>query len=85
MTANANGPLTIVRDDGPGHGRGVNSTNHPEHTQPAQMLSSLLSSQHLRKVGEHYWNRSANPANIVRRNCLCRFNLDLSVGVMRNI
>lgn len=65
VAANANGPLTVVWDDGPGHGRGVDSSNHPEHAQPAQMLSSLLSGQHLRKVGEHDRNRSADPANTV--------------------
>lgn len=61
VAANANGPLTIVWDDGPGHGRGVDASDHPEHAQPAQMLSSLLSGQHLRKVGEHDGNRSADP------------------------
>lgn len=65
MAANANGPLTVVWDDGPGHGRGVDSSNHPEHAQPTQMLSSLLSGQHLRKVGEHDGDRSADPANTV--------------------
>lgn len=78
-------PLTIVWDDGPGHGRGVNSSNHPEHAQPAQMLSSFLSSQHLRKVREHDWNRSTNPANIVRYNWLRTSNLVLSVCAVRSI
>lgn len=85
VTSHANGPLTIVWDDGPGHGRGVNSSNHPEHAQPAQMLSSFLSSQHLRKVREHDWNCSTNPANIVRYNWLCTSNLISSVWATRNI
>lgn len=55
-------PLTVVWDDGPGHGRGVNSPDHPEHAQPAQMFSSLLSGQHLGKVREDNWHRTANPA-----------------------
>ncbi|KAG7238607.1 hypothetical protein INR49_030681 [Caranx melampygus] len=49
--------LTVVWDDGPGHGRGVNPSNHPEHAEPAQMLSSLLSSQHLRKEGRRQRSR----------------------------
>lgn len=28
-------PLTVVRDDGPGHGRGVDAADHPEHAEPA--------------------------------------------------
>ncbi len=40
-------------DDGPGHGGGVDTTNHPEHAEPAQMLSSLLLGQKLRVIGEH--------------------------------
>lgn len=56
--------LTIVWNDGPGHGWGVNSSDHPEHAQPAQMLSSLLPSQHLRKVREYYWYCSTNSANM---------------------
>lgn len=45
--------LTIVWDDGPGHGRGVDTTDHPEHAEPAQMLTSLLLSQELRVIGKH--------------------------------
>lgn len=55
--------LTVVWDDGPGHGRGVDASDHPEHAQPAQMLSSLLPGQHLREVREHYRHRSTNPAD----------------------
>lgn len=35
-------PLTVVRDDGPGHGRSVDSTNHPEHAEPTEVLTPLL-------------------------------------------
>lgn len=55
-------PLTVMRDDGPGHGRGVDATNHPEHAQPAQMLPPLLSGQHFREVGEHCGNGPSDPA-----------------------
>lgn len=51
-----------MRDDGPGHGRGIDAANHPEHAEPAQMLAPLLSGQHFRKVGEHDGNGSSNPA-----------------------
>lgn len=40
-------------DDGPGHGRGVDTADHPEHAEPAQMLSSLFLGQELGVVGEH--------------------------------
>ncbi|TNN56999.1 hypothetical protein EYF80_032810 [Liparis tanakae] len=39
--------LTVVWDDEPGHGGGVDASDHPEHAQPAQVLASLLPSQHL--------------------------------------
>lgn len=55
-------PLTVVRDDGPGHGRGIDSADHPEHAEPAQMLAPLLSGQHFRKVGEHDGHGSSDPA-----------------------
>lgn len=55
-------PLTVVRDDGPGHGRGVDAADHPEHAEPAQMLAPLLSGQHFCKVGEHDGHGSSNPA-----------------------
>lgn len=60
--------LTIMWNDGPGHGWGVNPSDHPEHAQPAQMLSPLLSSQHLRKVWEYYWYCSTDPKNRVGCN-----------------
>lgn len=52
--------LTIVWDDGPGHGGGVDTTNHPEHAEPAQMLSSLLLGQELRVIGKHNGYGAAN-------------------------
>ena len=55
-----------MRDDGPGHGRGVDATNHPEHAEPAQMLTTLLSGQHFSKVGEHSGNGSPDPAKRYR-------------------
>lgn len=55
-------PLTVVWDDGPGHGGGIDAADHPEHAEPAQMLASLLSGQHFRKVGEHDGDGSSNPA-----------------------
>lgn len=61
-------PLTVMRDDGPGHGRGVDATNHPEHAEPAQMLAPLLSGQHFSKVGEHSRNGSSNPAKRYREH-----------------
>ena len=54
--------LTVVRDDGPGHGRGVDLSDHPEHAQPAQVLPSLLPGEHLRKEGEHDGNGTPYPA-----------------------
>lgn len=61
-------PLTVVRDDGPGHSRGVDAANHPEHAEPAQMLAPLLSGQHFSKVGEHGGNGSSNPAERYREH-----------------
>ena len=63
-------PLTVVRDDGPGHGRGVDATDHPEHAEPAQVLTPLLSRQHFRKVGEHGGDGSSNPAKRYRRSVI---------------
>lgn len=48
--------LTIVRDDGPGHGSSVNTAEHPKHAQPAQMLPSLLLGQEFRVIGKHNGN-----------------------------
>lgn len=45
--------LTVMGDDGPGHGRGVDAANHPEHAEPAEVLATLLLGQELRVVGEN--------------------------------
>lgn len=49
-----------MRDDGPGHGRGIDTTNHPEHAKPAQVLSSFLLGQEFRVVGKHNRDGTAN-------------------------
>lgn len=48
--------------DGPGHGRCIDLSNHPEHTQPAKVLSSFLPGQHLRKEGENDGHGTSYPA-----------------------
>ena len=45
--------LTISGDDAPGGEGGVDPTDHPEHTQPGQMLSSLVHLEELREVRVH--------------------------------
>lgn len=55
--------LTIVRDDGPGHSRGVDSPDHPEHAEPAQVFAALLLGQELRVVGENDGDGAADPAH----------------------
>lgn len=54
--------VTIVWDDGPGHGSSVDASKHPEHAEPAQVLSTLLLSQKLRVIREHDGNRATDPA-----------------------
>lgn len=54
-------PLTVVRDDGPGHGRGVDAADHPEHAEPAEVLTPLFPGQDFRKVREHSGNGSSDP------------------------
>lgn len=48
-------------DDGPGHGWSVDLTDHPEHAQPAEVLSSFLPGQHLRKEGENDGHSTSYP------------------------
>lgn len=48
-------------DDGPGHGWSVDLTNHPEHTQPAEVLSPFLPGQHLCKEGENDGHSTSYP------------------------
>ena len=50
-----------MRDDGPGHGRRIDPSDHPEHAEPAEVLSSLLLGQELGVVGKHDWNRASDP------------------------
>lgn len=53
--------LTIVRNYCPSHCRSVDATNHPKHTEPAQVFTSFLPSKHFRKIGEDCWHSSTNP------------------------
>jgi len=50
-----------VGNDGPGHGSSVDASNHPEHAEPAQVLTTLLLSQKLRVIREHDGNRATDP------------------------
>lgn len=54
--------LTIVWDDGPGHRSSVNTTEHPKHAQPAQVLSALLLGQELRIIGKYDGNGASDTA-----------------------
>lgn len=57
--------LTIMRNYCPSHCRSVDATNHPKHTEPAQVFTSFLPSKHFRKIGEDCWHSSTDPK---RRN-----------------
>lgn len=48
--------------DGPGHSRCIDLSNHPEHTQPAEVFSSFLPGQHLCKEGENDGHSTSYPA-----------------------
>lgn len=52
--------LTISGYDTPGSERGINPPNHPEHTQPGQMFSSLVHLKELREVWVDYWHSTAD-------------------------
>lgn len=54
--------LTVVWYDGPGHSRRIDLSNHPEHTQPAEVFSSFLPGQHLCKEGEDNGHSTSYPA-----------------------
>lgn len=54
--------LTIVWYDGPGHSGCIDLSNHPEHTQPAEVFSSFLPGQHLCKEGENNGHSTSYPA-----------------------
>lgn len=59
--------LTVVWDDGPGHGSSVDTAEHPEHAQPAEMLASLFLGQELRIIGKYDGNGAANTAQRTER------------------
>lgn len=59
--------LTIVWNDGPGHGRRIDAPGHPENAQPTEMLPSLLPRQELREIGENNGQRSADTAERERK------------------
>lgn len=48
--------------DGPGHSRCIDFSNHPEHTQPAEVFSPFLPGQHLCKEGENNGHSTSYPA-----------------------
>lgn len=62
--------LTVVWDDGPGHGGGVDASDHPEHAEPAQMLAPLLLGQELRVIGENNRDGAADAAQVHRERRL---------------
>ena len=55
-------------DNGPGHGGGVDASDHPEHAEPAEVLASLLLGQELRVVGEHDGDGVSDTAQRERRH-----------------
>ena len=63
-----------MRDDGPGHGGGVYPSDHPEHAEPAEVLSPLLLGQELRVVGKHDGNGPSNPGSAQSENKDLRWN-----------
>lgn len=72
--------LTIMRDDGPGHGGCIDLSNHPEHAQPAEVFSSLLPGQHLRKEGEHDGHGTSYPARTGENGKVSRSDADRATG-----
>lgn len=59
--------LTIVWNNGPGHGRRIDAPGHPENAQPTEMLPSLLPRQELREIGENNGQRSTDTAERERK------------------
>lgn len=49
-------------DDGPGHGRCIYTSNHPEHAEPTEVLTAFLLGKKFRIEGEDDGNRAADPA-----------------------
>lgn len=52
--------LTIMWDYSPGHSRCIYSSNHPEHAEPAEVLTTLLLGQKFRIVGKHDGDRATD-------------------------
>lgn len=52
--------ITVMWDDAPSHRWSKNTTDHPEHAQPAQVLSPLLTRQEFREIGKHDGEGSPN-------------------------
>lgn len=55
--------LTVMWDNRPGHGGSVNSSDHPEHAEPTEMLAALLLSKELGIVRKHDGNGTSDPAS----------------------
>lgn len=53
--------ITIVRDDSPGSEGSIQASQHPEHAEPAQMLSTFIHLQKLGEIGVHYRDGATNP------------------------
>ncbi len=53
---------TISRDDAPGGEGGVDAPHHPKHAKPAEMFSSFVHMQELRKVRVHDWDGAPDSA-----------------------
>lgn len=50
--------ITIMRDDSPGAEGSVQASQHPEQTQPAQVLTPFIHLQELSKVRVHNGDRA---------------------------
>lgn len=79
------GKPTIVWDNGPGHSRRVDFSNHPEHTQPAEVLSSLLPGQHLCKEGENDGHGTSYPARATEKEKVSGRHGEMKTGQKLNL
>lgn len=61
--------LTIVWNDGPGHGRRIDAPGHPEDAQPTKVLPSLLPRQEFGEIGENNGQSSADTAQRKTPEC----------------
>lgn len=50
-----------MRNYCPSHCRSIDATNHPKHTEPAQVFTSFLPSKDFRKIGEYCRHSSTYP------------------------